>query len=120
MEQAQSELCLTPGARAAALVGQLERLVDETLGLVELEPDDVRLGERLRGDRLEVLAAGGERDGERLLDVRHRLGHRSTRHADPDSDHERVEVRVDVRLVLLQLERAVDELLRPRRCLRSA
>ena len=62
--------------------------------------------------RLEVLAAGGERDREALLDVRHGLGHRPSRHADRAPDHERVEVRVDVRLVLLQLERAVDELLR--------
>ena len=54
--------------------------MNETLGLVELEPDDVRLGQRLRRERLEILAAGGERDREALLDVRHRLGHRATRH----------------------------------------
>ena len=64
MEQAKSEQRLTPRARTAALVGQLDRLVDQTLGLVELEPDDVRLGQRLRGDGLEILAAGGERDGK--------------------------------------------------------
>ena len=114
MEPAQSEHRLASRARTSALVGQLDRLVDQTLGLVELEPDDVRLGQRLRGDGLEILAAGGERDCERLLHVRHGLGHRSSRDADADSDHERVEVRVDVRLVLLQLERAVDELLRAR------
>ena len=87
MEQAKSEQRLTPRARASALVGQLDRLLDQTLGLVELEPDDVRLGQRLRGDGLEILAAGGERDGEGLLDVRQRprpSSHAYTPIADAD------------------------------------
>ena len=114
MEQAKSEQRLTPRARTSAFVGQLDGLLDQTLGLVQLEPDDVRLGQRLRRDCLEILAAGRERDGEGLLDVRNGLGHRATHTGDADSHDERVEVGVDVRLVLLQLERAIDELLRPR------
>ena len=120
MEPAKSEQRLTPRARTSAFVGQLDGLLDQALGLVQLEPDDVRLGQRLRGDGLEILAAGRERDGECLLHVRNGLGHRATRTGDADSHDERVEVGVDVRLVLLQLERAVDELLRARRCFRSA
>ncbi len=74
----------------------------------------MRLGQRLRRDGLEILAAGRERDREGLLHVRNGLGHRATRDADAAPDDERVEVRVYVRFVLLQLERAVDELLRAR------
>ena len=114
MEQAKSEQRLTPCARTSAFVGQLDSLLDQTLGLVQLEPDDVRLGQRLRRDGLEILAAGRERDCEGLLHVRNGLGHRATRTGDADSHDERVEVGVDVRLVLLQLERAIDELLRSR------
>ena len=83
MEPAERERRLTPGAGAAALVRKLDRLLDEPFRLVELEPDDVRLGKRLRGDGLEILPSRGERDRERLLHVRHGLGHRPSRDADP-------------------------------------
>ena len=114
MEPAEGERRLTPRPGTTALVGQLERLVDQALGLVEFEPHDVRLRQRLRRDGLEVLTAGCQRDREALLDIRHRLRHRSPRTPIGTADHQRVEVGVDVRLGLLQLERAVDELLRAR------
>ena len=50
-------------------------LANEPLGLVELEPDDVRLREGLGRAGLEILASAGERDREGLLDVRDSLGH---------------------------------------------
>ncbi len=86
--------------------------MNEPLGLVELQLADVRLGQRLRRDGLEVLAAGRESHREALLHIGHRLGNRSPGDADRAPDHERVEVRVYVRFALLQLERPVDELLR--------
>ena len=66
-------------------------------------------------DRLEILPTSGEGDGEGLLDIRKASVILPRPMPMRCADEERVEVRVDVGLVLLKLERPLDELLGARR-----
>src|SRR5581483_11330433 len=99
-------------ADAAALLAELERAAHQRLRLVELEAIQVRRREPAGGVRLQVLAAGGESDRERALEVADHRAEVAAERVDVRAGDERVEVRVGVGLVREQLDRPVDERLR--------